>query len=221
MPHHAPHPATPFQAHDHGACLTSGLAAAEARCAEDGLRLTPARRRALELLLSGHRAMGAYEVLEGLAADGLGSQPPAAYRALEFLTQHGLAHRIERLNAYVACLHPGQPHNPAFLICRACHGVEEAPATEARAAFGAAAAASGFRVEGLVIEALGLCPACAGDDDADAAGSSGNAEATVGTVAGRDADARNGAGAGGGARGRVDARTSDTTPTAPAGGPRA
>lgn len=153
--------AAPFGAHDHGACRAAGMAAAEALCEAEGLRLTPARRRALELLLSGHRALGAYEVLEGLARDGLGSQPPAAYRALEFLTRHGLAHRIERLNAYVACPHPQAPHSPAFLICRNCRAVEEAAASEARSALASAAGASGFQIEGIVIEAIGLCPACA------------------------------------------------------------
>lgn len=151
----------PFGAHDHMLCRSAGLSAAEDYCRDHDLRLTPARRHALDLLLSSHRAMGAYEVLEGLAAEGLGSQPPAAYRALEFLTQNGLAHRIERLNAYVACPHPRHAHSPAFLICRTCRAVEEAASAAVRTTLSEAAGASGFQIEGLVIEALGLCPACA------------------------------------------------------------
>lgn len=157
----APSSATPFAAHDHRACSAAGVAAAEAYCAGEGLRLTPPRRRALELLMSQHRAFGAYEVLDALTVAGLGSQPPAAYRALDFLTSHGLAHRIERLNAYVACPHPDRPHSPAFLICRTCRSVAEAPMAGSRAAVAEAAVATGFAVEGLVIEAVGLCPQCA------------------------------------------------------------
>lgn len=113
------------------------------------------RRRALEILLEGHRPMGAYDVLARLDADGFGSKPPVAYRALGFLVDHGLAHRIERLNAFVACPHPdGSGHAPAFLICRGCHTVAEVPA-----ALGALP--EGFRVEKTTVEIEGLCVSCA------------------------------------------------------------
>ena len=88
-----------FARHDHSACIADTVAAVAARCAADGLQLTPVRRRVLEILLERHRALGAYEILDVLRDEGLGSQPPVAYRALEFLTKHGFAHRIERLNA--------------------------------------------------------------------------------------------------------------------------
>ena len=81
---------------------------------EDPAPSTPVRRRALEILLKEHRALGAYEVLDGLREPGFGSQPPVAYRALEFLVTHGFAHRVERLNAFIACAHPGKAHAPAF-----------------------------------------------------------------------------------------------------------
>ena len=115
----------------------------------------------LEILLEGHRAMGAYDVLQRLAAEGFGNQPPVAYRALEFLVDQGLAHRIARLNAFAACMHPGEAHAPAFLICRACNHVAEAPAAPVRDALDSAAAAIGFTIERSTVEALGLCPACA------------------------------------------------------------
>ena len=118
------------------------------------------RRRVLEILLEEHRALGAYDVLQRLAAEGFGNQPPVAYRALEFLVDQGLAHRIARLNAFAACMHPGEAHAPAFLICRACDTVAEAAAAPVRAALDAAAADLGFVVERANIEALGLCPAC-------------------------------------------------------------
>lgn len=149
-----------FAEHDHHHCAGGALARAEEILSERGARLTPVRRRVLEILLEAHRAMGAYEVLERLGAEGFGKQPPVAYRALDFLVDNGLAHRIRRLNAFAACMHPGEDHAPVFLICRACDGVAEAPATPVRAALAEAAQAVGFVVERATVEALGLCTAC-------------------------------------------------------------
>jgi len=151
-----------FQPHDHAHCCGDVLAHAQALAVEGGLRLTPVRRRTLEILLESHHALGAYDVLNRLAAEGFGKQPPVAYRALEFLVEQGLAHRIRRLNAFTACMNPGTLHAPAFLICRACNSVAEAPAAPVRAALDAAATALGFAIERSNIEAVGLCPACRG-----------------------------------------------------------
>jgi Fur family zinc uptake transcriptional regulator len=164
MPHdHCPScdaPDLAFASHDHGPCAADALARAENILAEKGLRLTPVRRRTLEILLEGHRALGAYDVLARLAAEGFGAQPPVAYRALDFLEEHGLAHRIRRLNAFTACMHMGETHTAAFLICRACSALSEAPALPTRTALDAAASLAGFIVESATIEAVGLCPAC-------------------------------------------------------------
>lgn len=151
-----------FRDHDHAACAQDALRHAEALLATDGARLTPVRRRTLEILLEAHAALGAYEVLERLAADGFGKQPPVVYRALEFLVDHGLAHRIRRINAFAACMHPGAAHQPVFLICRGCKAVAEAPAEAPRQALEAAAEGVGFVVERASIEASGLCPSCRG-----------------------------------------------------------
>ena len=150
-----------FAPHDHSRCADDVLALAETQLAQGGQRLTPVRRRTLQILLEAHRAMGAYDVLERLAAEGFGHQPPVAYRALEFLEEHGLAHRIRRLNAFTACMHPGEIHAPAFLICRVCNVVAEAPGVAVGLALGQAAKKLGFTVERTTVEALGLCPACA------------------------------------------------------------
>jgi Fur family transcriptional regulator, zinc uptake regulator len=150
-----------FASHDHKGCITAALVQAEARCAALRLQFTQVRRRVLEILLQDHRALGAYEILEVLGAEGLGSQPPVVYRALEFLVRHGLAHRIERINAYTACAHPGQTHVPAFLICRVCRTVAEAHTELAQGRLGTAAQAAGFTIERIAVEAEGLCPDCA------------------------------------------------------------
>ena len=155
-----------FEKHDHAHCVSEALKAAEARCANEGLRLTPVRRKVLELLLNEHRALGAYAILDLLREAGFGSQPPVAYRALDFLTEHDFVHKIERMNAFVACALPGVIHSPAFMICRLCDAVAEAQSASAKGTLGEAARAAGFQIERTVEEAEGLCPACSEQADA-------------------------------------------------------
>lgn len=149
-----------FRPHDHRRCRASARAAVEAECRARGLRLTPARACVLEALLETHRALTAYELLDRLRAAGLGSQPPVAYRALDFLVANGFAHRIERLSAFVACAHAGAEHAAAFLICRDCRTVAEASLPQLEAGLAACAEAEAFAVERVVIEAEGLCAGC-------------------------------------------------------------
>lgn len=154
-----------FDGHDHAACVDHAFATAEARCAEQGLRLTDIRRKVLELLLNEHKALGAYDLLDKLAAEGWSRQPPVVYRALAFLTEHGLAHKVERLNAYIACAHPEARHAPVFLICTHCDRVAEGMA-HLDTALGDVARETGFAVERAAIEAEGTCPACRPAEDA-------------------------------------------------------
>lgn len=123
------------------------------------MQLTDIRRRVLEILLQQHKALGAYEILDTLREEGRAAQPPVAYRALDFLVAHGFAHRVERLNAFVACAHPGKAHSAAFLICRSCKKVAEIEG--ARQALASAAQETGFELEAAVVEAEGICPNCA------------------------------------------------------------
>lgn len=159
----ANHPKAPdFAPHDHGRCKDRALQAAMARCAREKLRMTPLRARVLEILLEGHQAQGAYDILARLAQDGHPAQPPMAYRALDFLVSHGFAHRIERRNAYIACTHPDDAdHAPAFLICRACDHVAEAEAGPVESQLDNTARAMGFAIERASVEVEGLCPNCA------------------------------------------------------------
>lgn len=150
-----------FDKHDHESCMSGGIDRVVQTCAAKGLRLTKSRRRVMEILLSEHRAMGAYEILDQLRAEGLGSQPPIVYRALDFLISNGFVHKIERLNAYIACSAPGDDHTPAFMICRSCDLVAEASAEGLRGQLKSTATGSGFVIERTVMEAEGLCSACA------------------------------------------------------------
>lgn len=149
-----------FETHDHAHCISDCVAAADEMCRKAGLQLTPVRRRVLEILLQEHRALGAYEILDFLRDEGLGSQPPVAYRALDFLVKHGLAHKIERLNAFAACAHPGESHAPVFMICRICNAVAETHTDPSAGQLGQAAREAGFLIERTVVEAEGICPKC-------------------------------------------------------------
>ncbi len=149
-----------FEQHDHTTCIQTALTSAEAHCADEGLQLTKVRRRVLELLLLEHKALGAYDILSTLNTEGLGSQPPIVYRALDFLVANGFAHKIEKLNAYSACCHPGKSHAPVFMICRTCQAVVETQTEPLRNFLGTTAKAAGFLIERTVIEIEGSCPTC-------------------------------------------------------------
>lgn len=149
-----------FGTHDHTHCIADAMATAESACDEMGLRLTPIRRHVLTILLEEHRALGAYDILNRLRVEGVSGQPPLVYRALAFLTKNGFAHKIERLNAFVACTVRDCNDTPAFLICRSCDAVAEAPAAAAASALSPSAISAGFAIEATVIEAEGLCPRC-------------------------------------------------------------
>ncbi len=137
--------------------LDRALGAADARCVEAQQRLTPPRRRVLELLLRADAPLKAYDIIAGFGDRGDPAKPPTVYRALEFLERMGFAHRIESLNAYVACRLEGG-HAAAFLICDCCGEAEEfAPDFAAQLA---AAQAAGYAVRSVTLEARGLCAAC-------------------------------------------------------------
>lgn len=132
----------------------------EARCQTLNLKFTPVRRAALEILLCEHKAMGAYDILANLTNRGLGSAPPVVYRALDFLVQHGFAHKIEKRNAYVACVHPDKQHDPVFMICTSCDMVAEAAGDPNSGHLGHVATAAGFEINHAIVEAEGTCPSC-------------------------------------------------------------
>ena len=145
---------------DHEGCKRSALAAAEAFCLENKLHLTKTRRRVLELLLEQHKALGAYAILKKLTEEGLGSQPVTAYRALNFLLKHGFAHKVEKLNAFVACIHPQEAHTPAFMICSNCSSVAEVQIPSPQEVLDKAHQSTGFKIERTIVEAVGVCPSC-------------------------------------------------------------
>jgi Fur family zinc uptake transcriptional regulator len=153
------HPA--FSAHDHAACAHGALERAEAVCAERDARLTPTRRRVLEILAESHRPVGAYDLIERLGESGKLPAPTTVYRALDFLLEHGLAHRIESRNAFVACSHGHDGGEViVFLICERCGAAAESGAAGLGREIGRLAAAAGFSPSGQVIELAGECGNC-------------------------------------------------------------
>lgn len=108
------------------------MAQAEEICAARGQRLTPIRRQVLEALLGSHKPLGAYEIIDVLAAAGGRPAPITIYRALDFLMDNNLVHRLESRNAFIACIHN---HDAGalmvFLICENCRAVGEAPSAAA------------------------------------------------------------------------------------------
>lgn len=153
---------TPFQdeRHAHADCLQTALAAAEALCAQRGLRLTPLRRRVLELVWQSHEPVKAYDVLDQLRQEHRGAAPPTVYRALDFLQAKGFVHRIESLNAFIGCGAPQESHDGQFMICRRCGEVAEIDDDEITTLLSRKARQLGFRIDNETIEIRGVCAGC-------------------------------------------------------------
>lgn len=149
-----------FHPHDHHQCVHTALARAESLCGQRGARLTPLRERVLELVWTSHQPLGAYELLDKLAADGRKPAPPTVYRALEFLLAQGLIHRIASRNAYVGCSEPASAHVGCFLLCTACGNAEEVASAPLAGSIQAVAQAHGFTVQQQTVELGGLCQQC-------------------------------------------------------------
>jgi Fur family zinc uptake transcriptional regulator len=150
----------PAPDHDHERCTSAAIAHAETQCAAREQRLTPIRRQVLEALLASHKPLGAYEIIERLAGDTRPA-PITIYRALDFLRDNGLVHRIESRNAFVACVHDHAGGDlVVFLICERCGTVGEAPAGTVADALKAASRAAGFSPKSPLIEIAGICSHC-------------------------------------------------------------
>lgn len=155
--------ALPYRPHNHQACVAQALADARTICQQHNARLTPTRERVLELIWQSHKPLGAYDVLAVLAEDGHNAAPPTVYRALDFLQQQGLVHRIASLNAFIGCTHAGERHNGMFLICHSCGNVLELTAPGVSSAVTRAAAEESFQPDNVTIEVAGYCPRCASE----------------------------------------------------------
>lgn len=135
--------------------------AARDLCASNGVRLTSQREKVLELIWQSHKPLGAYTLMDMLAeAAGKRVAPPTVYRALDFLLEQHLIHRINSLNAYLGCPSPGVAHPSHFFICRACGIAVESHTKDIADNLASAALNAGFSCESQSVEIVGLCPAC-------------------------------------------------------------
>ena len=146
--------------HDHAACAAHAIVEASKVCDSRGIRLTDIRRRVLEAIWDSHAPIGAYDILAKLNSGGGRSAPMAVYRALDFLIENGLAHRIDSRNAFIGCSHPTKAHRAQFLICRDCGAVAEIASRKLVDSVRRTARTKGFEVDDVVIEASGRCPLC-------------------------------------------------------------
>jgi Fur family transcriptional regulator, zinc uptake regulator len=151
----------PAPDHDHGRCTADALHHAEALCDQRSQRLTPTRRQVREVLLSSHKPLGAYEIIDRAARHGTRHAPVTVYRALDFLIENGLAHRIESRNAFIACVHRHDSDDlVVFLLCERCGEVGEAPSQAVADSLKTATRAAGFAPKTPVIEITGICANC-------------------------------------------------------------
>ena len=146
--------------HDHAGCVEAALGDAERLCARRGARLTKLRRRVLECVWRSHAPVGAYDILDALRAESRRAAPPTVYRALAFLMEQGLVHRLESRNAYIGCAMPAAPHSGQFLICGECGTVGEVADSAIAQAVARRTEELGFSLHRQTIELTGLCPQC-------------------------------------------------------------
>ena len=153
---------TALPGHNHDGCINKAIQVAEQLCTNRGVRLTPIRRKILELVWESHRAVKAYDLLDRIKPLEVSAKPATVYRALDFLIEQGLIHRVESLNAFIGCNCSDHQHELLLLICNRCQEVEERPAIEVMVAVAEEIGQAGFLVHRKAIEIHGICAQCAG-----------------------------------------------------------
>ncbi|MGZ8184832.1 MAG: transcriptional repressor [Methylobacter sp.] len=151
---------SPLSEHDHKKCVSEALDTAEHICVIRGVQLTPIRHKVLELIWESHKAVKAYDLLDRIKPLMEAAKPATIYRALDFLIEQGLIHRVESLNAFVGCRCSGHQHEQLLLICNRCHDVEERPATKVMKALAHEVEQAEFIVHSKAIEIHGICSKC-------------------------------------------------------------
>ncbi|TDF34459.1 transcriptional repressor [Alteromonadaceae bacterium M269] len=133
---------------------------ARQHCENQGARFTSQREKVYSLLLDHESSVGAYELLDALKETEQSAKPATVYRALDFLLEFGLVHKVESSNAFIACHHFGCNHPVQFLICDKCGSVKEIQSEGLHETLDNQAKSEGFKVVKQTIEAHGLCQNC-------------------------------------------------------------
>ena len=145
--------------------LNQVMGRAEALCQERGVRLTDQRKTVLRLLCVSEKPLSAYELLDRMRDVIKNPTPPVVYRALDFLLEQGLVHKLESLHAYIGCSHPDHPHASQFLICDDCGEVSEVEDPSVAESLKAAGQSVGFQTKRPIVELLGTCAQCKSKQD--------------------------------------------------------
>jgi Fur family transcriptional regulator, zinc uptake regulator len=151
--------------HDHKKCVNTALGIAEQLCIDRGVQLTQIRHQVLELIWESHKAVKAYELLDRIKPLQSAAKPATIYRALDFLIEQGLIHRIESLNAFIGCNCSEHQHEQLLLICNQCQEVEERSAAKVMTALSEEIEQANFKVHSKAIEIHGLCVKCLTKDE--------------------------------------------------------
>ena len=114
----------------------------------------------VEALRDAARPVSAYELIDELREKAT-LAPQTVYRSLDRLIADGRAHRLESLNAFVACRHPSHDGAAVFAICNDCGTVTEFDEPEAVERLRAWAKKARFAVDQMTLELRGRCRACA------------------------------------------------------------
>lgn len=153
-------PVTPASDHGVDRRLDHRLEQAAELCRARGQSLTPLRRRVLEIVLEAGRPLGAYDVMEILAAERGRVAPPTVYRSLDFLQDQGLVHKVLSVNGFVACSETARPHAAELFICQRCGTAVEVARKAADPRLEETAAELDFAIESVVLEVRGRCADC-------------------------------------------------------------
>ncbi len=111
--------------HNHKECSKKVMKNAQELCKEGSINLTPIRKKVLEIIASNHKPARAYDILAKLKNEGFSDKPPTVYRALDFLIANKIIHKLNTINAYVACFNNDAENISCFLICEKCHFIQE------------------------------------------------------------------------------------------------
>jgi Fur family zinc uptake transcriptional regulator len=150
-----------YQPHDQVRILNAAINRAHEICDKSNVRLTPAREAILRLLWQSHQPLGAYQLQQQLTkVTDKPVAPPTIYRAIEFLIDLGLVHRIPSLNAFIGCPFPSSEHSNIFLICKSCKTVAEVADNRVNSLLENLSDKANFTLSTQTIELFGLCPNC-------------------------------------------------------------
>ena len=145
---------------NHEVCIESAMREADLICQEKGLRFTELRREVLRLIWLSHVPAKAYDILDKLKGKAWSAKPPTVYRALDFLQETGLVHKLDSINAYIGCSHPREHNGCYFLICTDCKEAKECCSPELTDAIELAWTKNSFRPKKVTLEVLGQCGEC-------------------------------------------------------------